>query len=56
MHHLTLNPLTPNTPYLAHSFTELRDLCGAGSSRCKAENVLRALESEEQCVRTRMSS
>ncbi len=26
-HHKILNPFTPNTSHLAHSFTELKDLC-----------------------------
>jgi hypothetical protein len=50
-HHPTLNPLTPNTPYFANSFTELRGFCNVQSLRCRAKNALGASESEEQCVR-----
>jgi hypothetical protein len=39
-HHWTLNSLTPNTPYLAHFFTELRDFCSVGSAKCKAKKLI----------------
>ncbi len=32
-----MNPLTPNTPYLAHPFTELRDFWGIRSTRSMVE-------------------
>ncbi len=39
-HHQTLNSFTPNTPYLAHVFTELRDFCSVGSAKCKAKKLM----------------
>ncbi len=39
-HHQTLNSLTPNTSYLAHFFTELRDFCSVGSVRYKAKKLV----------------
>jgi hypothetical protein len=38
--HRTLNSLTPNTPYFAHFFTELRDFYSVGSAKCKAKNLI----------------
>jgi hypothetical protein len=38
--HQTLNSLTPNTPYLAHFFTKLRDFCSVGSARCEAKELM----------------
>jgi hypothetical protein len=38
-HHETPNnPLTPNSPYLSHSFTKLSKFCNIGSTRWRAKN------------------
>jgi hypothetical protein len=39
-HRQTLNSLTPNTPYFAHFFIELRDFCNVGSARYKAKKLM----------------
>jgi hypothetical protein len=51
IHKATLNPFTPNTPYLPHSFIECRHFCSIESARWRATNVVWASETEEQCVR-----
>jgi hypothetical protein len=49
-HHLALSPITPNTPYLPHSFTKLSNFCRGGNTRWKTTDILWASEENEQCV------
>jgi len=52
IHHQTLNPFKPNTPYLPHSFIKLSKFRNIGSSSWRVANILWALEIEQQCMNT----
>lgn len=44
-----MNSLTPNTSYLAHFFTELRDFCSVGSARYKAKKLMNFIIKGTMC-------